>query len=319
MTEAASTYKVQAIPTTRWFELEAIIEAVHQSTISAETSGRIAQIRFDVNDYVEQGQIVVQLVDAEQQAALRQAQAQVAQTQAQNKDAQLALNRAVKLHKQGSVSQGQLDSTRAQAKSAAAAVKAAMALRDRAQEQLSYTQIRAPYSGIVKTRHVEVGETVNPGKPVMTGLSLSKLRAVADVPQRFAPQIKKHKDFQVLANGEILPAEDVVVFPYADPRSHTFKVRVNIDARGKSLFPGMWVKLNMPTGTEALMLIPQSAVIKKGELAAVYVQQQNEYKLRQVRLGDTHKDQVEVLSGLRIGETIATQGYQTLATQEGAK
>lgn len=313
---SAQHVTIEAIPTTQWFELEAIIEAVNQATISAQTSGRIKNIAFDVNDYVEQGQIVAELVDKEQRAALRQANAQVTQTQAQNKDAQLALERAEKLHKQGSVSQGQLDSTRAQAKSAAAAVKAALALRDRAQEQLSYTQIRAPYSGIVKNRHVEVGEMVNPGKPVMTGLSLSNLRAVADVPQRFAPQLKKQTDFQVLANDEVLPAEKVVVFPYADPRSHTFKVRVDINAEGKSIFPGMWVKLQIPTGNEDLMLIPTSAVIQKGELASVYVKRDNRYDLRQVRLGQRYDDQVEVLSGLRLGETIAAQGYKTLAEQE---
>ena len=307
---------VQAIPTTQWFELEAIIEAVNQATISAQTSGRIKHIGFDVNDYVEQGQIVVQLIDKEQRAALRQSQAQVAQTQAQNKDAQLALKRAKKLHKQGSLSQGQLDSAQAQAKSAAAAVKAAVALRDRAQEQLSYTQIRAPYSGIVKNRHVEVGEMVNPGKPVMTGLSLSKLRAVADVPQRFAPQLKKQQDFQVLANGETLPAEKVVVFPYGDPRSHTFKVRVDINAEGKSIFPGMWVKLQIPTGSDDLILIPNSAIIQKGELASVFVKRDQGYDLRQVRLGQRYDNQIEVLSGLRIGETVSVNGYKTLAAQE---
>lgn len=307
---------VQSIPTVQWFELEAIIEAVNQATISAQTSGRIKRIAFDVNDYVQQGQIVVQLVDTEQRAALRQTQAQVVQTQAQSKDAQLALQRAKKLHAQGSLSQGRLDSAKAQSKSTAAAVKAAKALFDRAQEQLSYTQIRAPYSGIVKARHVEVGEMVNPGKPVMTGLSLSKLRAVADVPQRFAPQLKKQQDFKVLADGEVFPAEKVVVFPYGDPRSHTFKVRVDINAEDKSIFPGMWVKLQIPTGEQKMMLIPESAVIRKGELSAVFVQRNGNYLLRQVRLGSKRDQKFEVLSGLREGETIATQGYDILAAQE---
>ncbi len=313
---ADDTYVVKAVPTTQWFELEAIIEAVHQATISAQTSGRIAQIHFDVNDYVEQGQIVLQLVDTEQRAALRQAQAQVSQTQAQNRDAQLSLQRAEKLHAQGSLSQGQLDSAKAQAKSAAAAVKAAQAIKDQAEEQLSYTQIRAPYSGIVKNRHVEVGEMVSPGKPVMTGLSLSKLRAVADVPQRFAPQLRKQQDLQVLVNGESLPTQNLVIFPYADPKSHTFKVRVDVDAEGKSIFPGMWVKLNVPMGSEDLLLVPQSSIIQRGELAAVYVKNETGFALRQVRLGERYNEQVEILSGLRPDETIAIQGYKVLAKQE---
>jgi len=313
---AAPTFEVQAVPTTQWFELEAIIEAVHQATISAQTSGRIAQIQFDVNDYVEQGQIVAQLVDTEQRAALRQAQAQVAQTQAQNRDAQLSLQRAEKLHAQGSLSQGQLDSAKAQAKSAAAAVKAALALKDQAEEQLSYTQIRAPYSGIVKNRHVEVGEMVSPGKPVMTGLSLSKLRAVADVPQRFAPQLRKQQDLHILVNEQTLPTQNLVIFPYADPKSHTFKVRVDINAEGQSIFPGMWVKLTIPTGSEDLILIPFTSVIQRGELAAVYVQTDKGFALRQVRLGERYDEQIEILSGLRPSETIASDGYNLLAQQE---
>lgn len=307
---------VQQTTVTQWFELEAIIEAVNQSTLSAETSGRIKHIAFDVNDYVEQGQTVIQLVDNEQQAALRQAQAQVVQTQAQHKDAQKNFKRVQALHSQGSLSQGQLDNADTQARSTAAAVKAAIALRDRAQEQLSYTQIRAPYSGIVKSRHVEVGEMVNPGKPVMTGLSLSELRAVADVPQRFAPQLRKQQNVNVLIGKDILPVKKVVMFPYGDPDSHTFKVRVDINAEGKSIFPGMWVKLKVPTGNEQKILIPQSAVIRKGELSAVYVKRRKQYHLRQIRLGNEQGRTIEVLSGLRDGETIATQGYDVLSAQE---
>ncbi len=308
-------YKVESHLQQNWFTLEARIEAIQESTLSAQTSGRIKAINFDVNDYVEQGALLIQLRDKQQQAALKQVQAQLVQANANNDDAQAQLKRTAPLYKKGAVSKGNYDSIKARAISAKAAVKANKALLEQATDQLSYTQIRAPFSGIVKTRHVEIGESVNPGSRVMTGLSLAHLRAVADIPQRLAPYMNKQKEFQVTHLGKPLTTSKVTVFPYADPSSHSFKVRVEINSEGSHLFPGMWVKLNIPVGQENVLTVPKSAVMEKGELSTVLVVSDNGAKLRQVRLGKQYKGQIEILAGLRIGESIYTDAYAQLAEQ----
>ncbi|MCP5326796.1 MAG: efflux RND transporter periplasmic adaptor subunit [Oceanospirillaceae bacterium] len=312
------TLTAQNVP--QYFSVEAVVEAVHEGTMSAQTSGRISKIYVDVNDYVQKDALLIQLKDTEQQAGLKQAKAQLAQANARNDDAQALLERNQKLVEQGTLSQSTYDSTLAQAKAAEAAVKAANALVEQASAQVSYTQIRAPYSGIVKARLVEEGESVSPGKPLIAGLSLTNLRVVADIPQRFAPQMNDRDNFTVSVNGQTIKPGKVTVFPYADPNSHSFKVRADMDTQGQNLFPGMWVKLNVPMGTEQALYVPASALLQRGELNAVYVQQNGKAQLRQVRTGKTwHNNgvaQVEILAGLKAGEVIEQDAYAVLAQQE---
>jgi RND family efflux transporter MFP subunit len=313
---ADNLYTVTSQTVPNWYALEAKMEAVNESTLSAETSGRIQSINVDVNDYVEQGDIIIQLRDKQQRAAVEQAQAGLTQAQASNKDAQSKLDQSTPLYKQGSISKGMFDTIKANSQSAAANVIASKALLKQAKEQLSYTQITAPYSGIVKSRLVEVGETVNPGSPLIVGLSLANLRAIADIPQRFTPNIGNKTDFQVVNQDQVFKAEKVIVFPYADANSHSFKVRVDINAEGSKLFPGMWVKLNIPMGEKEALMVPKTAVMQKSELSSVYVKVDNGFKLRQVRLGETRENQINILSGLRSGEVIAADGYAQMEKQE---
>lgn len=312
----ADTLTVSNTMVERLFTLEAKMEAVNESTLSAQTSGRIQAIKVDVNDYVKQGDLIIQLRDKQQKAAVEQARAGLAQAQANNVDAQSKLKQSKPLYKQGSLSKGQFDTIKANGLSSAAAVIASKALLKQAQEQLSYTQIRAPYSGIVKSRLIEVGESVNPGTPLMVGLSLAELRAVADIPQRLAPSISNKENFQVVTANQVIKAKKVTVFPYANTNSHSFKVRVDIDAEGSNLFPGMWVKLNIPMGETSVLQIPSSAVIQKGELSGVYIETKNGFKLRQVRLGEFTKQGVNILAGLREGDVIAADAYAQLEKQE---
>ncbi|GAA6134381.1 efflux RND transporter periplasmic adaptor subunit [Oceaniserpentilla sp. 4NH20-0058] len=303
-----------------WFALEAQMEAVNEATISAQTSGRVQSIEVDVNDYVKQGDIIIQLRNTQQQAGVTQAKAGLSRAQAANSDAQSQLKRATPLFEQGSVSKGQYDSIKANAKSAAAQVKASKAVLDQAQEQLSYTQIRAPYSGIVKDRLVQVGETVNPGSPLMTGLSLNQLRAVAHLPQRFINKVNQQTQLNIQHGDTLLSGGKVTIFPFADADSHSFKVRVDINSENAGLFPGMWVKLLVPTDNAQAIRIPLSSIARQGEVSYVYVKHGDVYQLRQVRLGDSHQQNdslvVDVLAGLKDGDTIAQDAYAIMATQE---
>ena len=303
-----------------WFALEAQMEAINEATISAQTSGRVQSIEVDVNDYVNQGDLIIQLRNKQQKASVNQAKAGLSRAQAANTDAQSQLKRATPLFKQGSVSQGQYDSIKANAKAAAAQVKAAKAVLDQAKEQLSYTEIRAPYAGIVKNRLVEVGETVNPGTPLMTGLSLNELRAVAHLPQRFIADVTAQSPIKVKHGDVSLDGKKVTIFPFADSNSHSFKIRVDVNTQGAKLFPGMWVKLMVPMGETQAIRVPLSSIIRQGEVSYVYVQTETGYTLRQVRLGNEHQmdnsKQVDVLAGLKDGETIAQDAYAVMAAEE---
>ena len=297
------------------FQLEATIEAVNESTLSAQTSGRVQFIHFDVNDYVKKGTLLIQLRDKNQKSSLKRAMAQLVQFEAENENAQHELTRSIALYTESSLSKRKLDSIKAQSIGSAAAVKAAQALLDQAKEQMAYTQIHAPYSGIVKTLHVQVGESVSVGSQLMTGLSLDQLRVVAHIPQRLAAQITQQQDFQIIHREQVIAAQKVTIFPYADASTHSFKVRVDINSQGLNLFPGMWVKLSIPMGMKNIIQVPKSSVMVKGELSSVFINGEKGAVLRQVRLGQEQDGQVEILAGLKEGEEIFIDSYRQLSRQ----
>jgi multidrug efflux pump subunit AcrA (membrane-fusion protein) len=108
-----------------------------------------------------------------------------------------------------------------------------------ARESLGYTTINAPYSGIVLQRHVQLGETVQPGKPLMTGFSLDELRVVANVPQRLIVPVRQYKQagYCLTNGGKGIAAEKMTFFPYADPQSNVFKVRIYLPRKTEGSLP----------------------------------------------------------------------------------
>jgi RND family efflux transporter MFP subunit len=276
--------------------LDAVIEAVNKSTVSAQTSGRIIDVLVDVDDYVEKGAVLVRFRDKEQRAALKAAQARAAEAKANFK-------RMKNIFAKKLVSRADYDRSEAN-------LKAANAAQEQAQEQLEHTVVRAPYSGIVVKRHVEPGETASPGTPLVTGISLESLRAVTDVPQHDIDSVRKLGRARVIFPGQDsagVEGTKLTISPYADPASHTFRVRVDLPQGQHGVYPGMFVKAAFVTGEEKRLLIPSSAVVHRSEVTAVYVVTKDGINFRQVRIGRVLPGgQTEVLAGLDAEERVAT-------------
>ncbi len=295
----------QILPTEQ--VLDGVVEAVHQSTVSAQTAGRVEEILVDVNDFVPQGTPIIRLRNIEQRAGLDQAQATLREAEARFQEAQAEHNRIRGVFERQMVARAQMDAATAALNAARARLDAARAGVARARESLEYTAVIAPYSGIVLERHVQIGETVQPGAPLMTGFSLDELRVVADVPQRLIGAVRQHGKARVLPpNGDMaIPAERLTFFPYADPQSNVFKVRVYLPKKTEGLYPGMFVKTLFRVGEDHRLTVPRPALVQRGEVSAVYVVREGRVSLRQVRPGRTEGDVVEILAGLDPGETVA--------------
>ena len=281
------------------------VEAVNQATVSAQTSGRIAELPFDVNDYVEAGAVLMRFTDTEQKAALAQAEAAQQEATARLAEANQEFERFSKMIENNSVSRAAFDQSRANRDAARARLNAARSRVEGANEQLEYTVIRAPYAGIVSKRHVELGELVSPGQPVISGLSLQSLRVNVDVPQSMFHAIRTIGKAFVYVKGERIAAESLTFFPVADAEANTFRVRVNLPDGAVTLYPGMFVKVGFVVGETQRLLVPAEAVVRRSELSGVYVADGDAVALRQVRLGRRYGDSIEVLSGLSEGEAVA--------------
>ena len=285
---------------------DGVVEAVNQATLSAQTAGRVVELPYDVDDYVPAGAVVVRFTDVEQQSARRQAEAQLRAAQASAKEAEAEYLRIQGIYDRKLVAKAQLDQALARRDATRATLEAAQAGVQSAGEQVDYTVIRSPYSGIVTARHVQVGEAVRPGQPLISGLSLGRLRVHVELPQSDIAAIRAERKASVLlGDGRRVEASKVTVFPYADPQSHTFKVRVELPEEETGLHPGMTAKVAFAVGEGERLLLPQAALVRRSEVHAVYVAGPQGLLLRQVRLGHRFGDRVEVLAGLSAGEQIA--------------
>lgn len=290
------------------------IEAVNQGTVSAQTSGRVAEVMYDVNDFVPAGAVIVRLRGTEQRAGLGQAQAALNEATATEAEVQKRYARVQELLKERVVSQQQVDQIAAERDAAVARLAAARAGVDAAREGVSYTEIRAPYAGIVTKRHIEVGESVSPGTLLMSGLSLQFLRVTVDLPQSVVEKVRNIRKAAIYVNGKRVEANKITIFPEASAQSNTFKTRVDLPENATDLYPGMFVKVSFVTGESQRLLIPASALVERSEITAVYVvDEQSRTSLRQVRLGHRFNDRIEVLAGLRVGEKIALDPIAAVA------
>ena len=170
---------------------DGVVEAVFRSTVSAQTAGEIVELPYDVNDFVPKGALIVRIDDTRQKAELDKATADEVKARAQLKEAESSYQRNRRLIKENAVSKSQLDKSEADLKSAQAQVELAVAQLKQAREQWEYTTVTAPFDGVVVERFVEIGEQVQVGTKLGTGLSLEKLRIKVEVPAHYALQVRE--------------------------------------------------------------------------------------------------------------------------------
>lgn len=322
--EPLESVPVAQVDLPRVYRLDGVAEAVNRSTVSAQTSGRVLEVAFDVDDYVRAGDLIVRLDDSQQKAAVTQAEANLKAASAQRQDADKEYARIKGVFERGAVSKADMDKVTAVRKQARAGQQAAAAALQQAREELGYTRIEAPYNGIVTERLIEVGETAQPGRPLMSGLSLDSMRISVDVPQNLVDSIRREGKAQAQVDGKWTLAERVTVFPVADPRSDTFKVRLELPSGTRNVFPGMYVKVGFVSGVDKGLVIPLSAVVLRSEVVGVYVvDSDGGVRFRHIRLGSqAGPEHVGVLSGLAEGELVATDPVRAtivLKSQRTAK
>lgn len=291
------------------YTTEAVIEAVRQSTVSAQIAGRIVELRFDVGDRVKRGEVIVRIDERAATQAVAASEAQVSEAVATANNARAQFERSKALAAQRFISQAALDKSEADYKAAQARVSALLAGAGQAATERGFATIVAPYSGVVSARHVELGEMATPGKPLMTGFDPSTLRAVATVPQTRMAEIQGggRARIEIPSAGQWLESKQLVVVPSADPRTHTSRVRLDLPANAQGVYPGVFARVHFSLGKATRLLVAREAVVRRSELNAVYVvDAQGAPQLRQVRLGDVADERgVEVLAGLRAGERVA--------------
>ena len=293
---------------------DGVVEAVRQTVLAAQVAGAIVELRVKAGDAVKAGQILAR-VDA--RAAEQSATASQAQVQAARASLDVAakdFDRQKLLFQKRFISQAALDQAEAVYKASASQVAAQIAQAGAARSQSDFFILRAPYNGIVADVPVVLGDMAMPGRAILTMYDPSALRVTATIPQTVVTQASIQQGASVELPGaagtmKSVTPTFVTVLPTADPNTHTLQIRLDLAVGTAGIVPGMFARVWLPVAgaTDGRVFVPAGAIVRRAEMTGAYVvDAAGKPMLRQVRLGRAADGTIEVLSGIAVGERVAT-------------
>ena len=287
------------------------IEAKNSANLSTRIMGYVTKVHVQVGQKVNARQLLVSINNTDLQAKKAQVDASILQATAGFNSAKKDYDRFVNLFKQQSASQKELDDMTARYEMAKAGLEGAKQMRNEVTAQFSYSNITAPFPGVVTNTFIKQGDMASPGMPLVSVEGASKLQVMAMVPENDIAAIKKGMPVSVLvkSSNEKLNGKVSEVSISATNTGGQYLVKVDLNKTDHTVLSGMFVNVQFPLANKAtnskseLLLVPESALVKQGQLTGMYtIGTGNVAILRWLRIGKSFGDQVEVLSGLSANE-----------------
>ncbi len=289
------------------------IEAVNSANISTRMMGNVTQVLVKPGDEVKKGDLLVAISSTDLRAKKAQVAAAIAQATSGLQNAEKDYQRFKSLYEKGSASEKELENMTTRYEVAKAGLEAAKQMEREVTAQFAYSNLRAPFDGVVTNTFVKAGDLANPGMPLATVEGKNAFEATVMVPETQIGQVQEGASAQVLVKSKGIALEGTVkeVSPSAKNTGGQYLVKIALE-EGTDILPGMFVNAAIVTaGTPVLTSSPfvsEAALIRKGQLTSIYaLSEENTAILRLIRTGQTSGDQVEVLSGLSAGERYITQ------------
>ena len=307
------TLQVGGSVTATGFELNGAVQALRQATVAAQISGNVTALLVKAGDRVKAGQALARIDDRDTAAGLQRSEAAVAQADAEWRNARTQVERTRDLKSKGFVSQSALDTAETQLKAAQAALQQAQSARSQAALARGFASVAAPFDGVVLATHLEAGDLATPGRPVATVYAPGAMRAVVQVPASRADTARRASVRQVqLPSGDWVNPVRSTELPVTDPVAQTVEWRLDL-AGDVVAQPGQSINVRFDgapatakSAATTTLMVPPTAVLRRGELEAVYLVREGHFVLHAVRLGASRGTSgVEVLAGLKAGDRIA--------------
>lgn len=285
------------------------LEADKQSNLSTRIMGQITSIYVKPGQKVNKGDLLIQIRNQDILAKKAQVEASKAEATTAYESASKDLKRFEALHASNSASDKELDDMRTHFQMAKARLSAVEQMEREVDENIRYSALRAPYSGIVTGKFVNEGDMANPGMPLLSIESPALWKVYARIPEQEIASVKLNDPVKVRFTA--LPDIEVEgtvseVNPSSTNTGSQFeaKILLNADAvKSVDLYSGMFATVLHEKGTQKMIRIPQNSLVTRGQLVGLYtIGQNNKALLRWVRTGKTYGDSIEILSGLNDGE-----------------
>lgn len=315
---AVRLQKVESSQQTTTFSSPAQIEASKRSILSTRVSGFVRQVHVKVGDRVSKNQLLVSLNNDDLMAQKRQIDASIEKAQEHLAAVEKDFNRFKRLLESKSVTEKEFDDVNVRFKMAQSDLELALQKRNEINAQFEYFNVKAPFSGLVTADFIDAGDLANPGAPLLTIEAQETLEVVTSVSESNISNINANTPVQVT-----IPALDITstgriteMSSSASQSGGQFLVKISLDATKQSLLPGMYAQVHFAYTNPMQankVLIPESALVHKGQLTGVYtVSKEQKALLRWVRLGATDGKFIEVLSGLSTNESFIIDAREKL-------
>jgi membrane fusion protein, multidrug efflux system len=312
-----ATVEVDTVKTGRIVEIResvGTVRAYESITVTAKVAGIVGEIGFNEGQKVKAGDMLIQFDAAERRAEIEQAIAESSRAEALKNEVAIKLERAQALSRTGAGTGAQVDDLTAQMKSLEGSMASARAQRKAAEARLEDLIIRAPFAGRVGTRSVSLGAYVAPGTRITSLDDLSRIRLDFAVPENLLGRLKPGQTVNATSaayKGRTFKGSVSTIDPRVDQTTRTARLTAEFDNPDEALKPGMFLSVALEVSTkDDAVVVPEEAVVSEGLRHVVYPVKDSKVERRVITIGQRQGGKVEVVDGLKAGETIVVLGVQ---------
>lgn len=273
------------------------VEPFATNNIASQTAGRIASINVEVGDKVRKGQLLARMDDVN-----------LAKTRMQYVNDSTELARLTELYNIGAVAQSDYDMARL-----------ALNVTKKTYENLAEnTYLRSPINGVVTARNYDKGDMYSMAQPIFVVEQITPVKMLVNISESLFTQVNKGMEFDITVDaypGEVFKGTVNLLYPTINATTHTFPVEVICQNTDQRLRPGMFARVTATFGTNHSVVVPDVAVVKQqgsGEHFIYVLNADNTVTYTKVELGRRLGSRYEILSGIKEGDKIVTEGQARL-------
>jgi membrane fusion protein (multidrug efflux system) len=283
------------------------LRASQESEVAADASGKVTATLVERGQAVKQGQVLIVLDARSAALSANVASANSELAKAQLEQAQKECGRVDALFKSGAISQAEYDRTKSQCQTTEWSARAAQAQQQTVQKMVGDAIIKAPFSGVVGERFVNVGQYVSPSTKVVSLYTPDPLRLELTVPEQNVGALKQ--DMPVSFTVASYPDRTFTgtvkfISPNVRPTTRDLVIEALCPNADNALRPGMFAVGRLAVGEKKLPAIPKAAVVGDPTAPHVYVVSDKRVQERVVQVGGERDDQVAIIAGVKPGESV---------------
>ncbi len=285
------------------------IKAVNSATLSTRMMGHVESLPVKIGQNVRKGDLLISINNVDLRAKKAQVEASITEAQVAFNNAKKDYERFQNLFNENSASQKELDDMTARYEMAKARLEAANQMKNEVNSQFAYANIRAPFSGVVTNTYIDEGDMANPGVPLVSMESPGGFEVEAKVAENniSAIEVGTKAHVSVKALDTTITGKVSELSASAQNTGGQYIMKVLLDKTEAKILSGMYATVRLEAEKESdgktVVTVPSEALVHKGQLTGVYtLGQDNVALLRWLRLGENFGNEVEVLSGLSIGD-----------------